>query len=82
MKWYLVVFMLLSLGRVCAQDTSGVVFTTIKPDTPVAAAKSPGKPTVPRILAIKSGRPESGWAIFLEGMAGVEGARRWLDRLL
>jgi thiol:disulfide interchange protein len=70
MKWYFVVFMLLSIGRIYAQDTSGVVFTTIKPDTPAAVAKSHEKPAVPRILAIKSARPESGWAIFLEGMAG------------
>jgi thiol:disulfide interchange protein len=70
MKWFLVVFMLLSLGCVYAQDTAGVVFTTIKTDTPAAVAKNPDKRPIVRSAAIKPAPPVSGWTIFLEGMAG------------
>jgi thiol:disulfide interchange protein DsbD len=55
MKWFLVVFLTISLGRVYAQDTSGVVFTDMKPV---------------QTAVIKPARAASGWTIFLEGMAG------------
>src|SRR5579862_538824 len=70
MRWFLVVFLMVSLGRVCAQDTSGVVFTPMSTDTARAVVKSPVKPAVEPTAVIKPARPASGWAIFLEGMAG------------
>jgi thiol:disulfide interchange protein len=60
MKWFFVIFLTISLGHVYAQDTSGVVFTDMKPDTTTAVAKS----------SVKPAQPASGWTIFLEGMAG------------
>ena len=70
MKWFLVIFLMLSLERVYAQDTSGVVFTTMNTDTLAVAAKSPVKHAVIGPAVVKSARPTSGWTIFLEGMAG------------
>jgi thiol:disulfide interchange protein len=70
MKWFLVVFLMLSLGRVDAQDTSGVVFSTIKTDTPAGVAKSAVKAADVHTAVTKPAQPASGWTIFLEGMAG------------
>jgi thiol:disulfide interchange protein len=70
MKWFLVIFLTIALGRAYAQDTTGVQFTPMNTDTPAAAAKSPVKTAVVRAAVIKAARPASGWAIFLEGMAG------------
>ena len=47
MKWFLVVFILMCLGRVYAQDTSGVRFTEIKTDTPAAAQRPDVTGTTP-----------------------------------
>src|SRR6185312_1970828 len=70
MKWFLVVCLILSLGRVYAQDTSGVQFTTIKTDTPVAVAKNSVKSADVRTASVPAVQPASGWTIFLEGLAG------------
>jgi len=69
MKWMLFLVFVFGSLFVSAQDTSGVNFTDIKTDTPVAAAVAP-------VSTIQVLKPAAApvhltiWMIFLEGIAG------------